>query len=93
MLKKRLRRLISTSIAVGIMCSLLACTGQPMFPALNANGHRPFDGIVLAPNEKITLNALTAKQKEYSCSNGAALQCERISFKLYCSCPAIRPWN
>ncbi len=89
MLEKLLRKMLSTFVIVATMASLMACTGQPMLPALSAGRQVPFDGVVLAPNEKITLNALTAKQSEFFCSNGAVLQCERFSLKLYCSCPVI----
>jgi len=61
------------------------CTGQP----LRWNTHRqvPFDGVILGPNEKVTLTALPTEGRNYFCSNGAVLQCERLNLNLYCSCP------
>jgi hypothetical protein len=67
---------------------LVGCAGQAIRPQWNAGAQVPFDGVVLGPNEKITLNASTAKRNEYFCSNGAVLRCERFGFKLNCACPA-----
>lgn len=80
-----LAKRISAFFAVSLSVSLVGCSTLSTGPQL------PFDGVILAPNEKITLNASTAKRTEYFCSDGAVLRCERISFKLYCSCPGIRP--
>ena len=50
----------------------------------------PFDGVVLGPNEKVTLTALPTEGSNYFCSNGAVLQRERLNLKVYCSCPRAR---
>jgi hypothetical protein len=79
-----------TVFAATLLCltvSLPGCSGKRLLPALTSQQHIPANGIVLAPNEKITLNALSAKQNQYFCSNGTVLQCERLSFKLHCRCP------
>jgi hypothetical protein len=77
----------SAAILAGLAFSVLACTGRPPLPSSPTNGQVPFDAVVLAPNEKITLNARTAKQRQYFCSNGTVLQCERFGQRLHCSCP------
>jgi hypothetical protein len=85
------RKLISTVLATGLAMLLVGCSSQPIFPSLNAGIPVPSDALVLGPNEKISLDALTAPRREYFCSNGAALQCERFGLKLDCSCPGLRP--
>lgn len=77
----------SMLLAAGLAFSLLGCTGQPILPFSRTGGHMPFDGIVLGANEKVTLSVPMAKRKQYFCSNGAVLQCERFSLRLYCYCP------
>lgn len=86
-----LHTIFMTTVTVTMMTSLTACTGQAILPALNADRQVPPDAVVLSPNERITLNAFTAKRTEYFCSNGTTLECERFSFKLRCYCPRIQP--
>ena len=74
--------------ALYLAVSLAGCAGQPILAQLTTTSSVPFDGVVLGPNEKIRLNARTAKRNEYFCSNGTVLRCERFGFKLDCSCPA-----
>lgn len=87
---KTLTKTISPAIVLGLAVSAVGCSGTPMLAALSARQHVPSDGVVLAPNEKVTLNAFTAKRREYFCSDGATLQCERIGVKLFCACPGTR---
>lgn len=79
-----------TLVAIGAIVTLGACTGQSIGTLFTAGRQVPHDAIVLAPNERITLNARTAGRREYFCTNGLPLQCDRLSFKLYCHCPAGR---
>lgn len=77
----------SMLLAAGLALSVLGCTGQSVLPFSRASSHVPFDGIVLGANEKVTMSVSTAKRKQFFCSNGAVLQCERFSLRLYCHCP------
>lgn len=77
-------RTISAAVALGLSAG---CSGQSILSALGTGQHVPANGIMLAPNEQVTLNARTAGRWEYFCSNGTVLQCERLGAKLYCSCP------
>lgn len=63
------------------------CSGRLFRPTSGPGIQLPSNAIVVGSDEKVQLNALTVKHGDYYCSNGAVLQCERLSFKLYCSCP------
>jgi hypothetical protein len=77
-------------VAVGLPVALAGCTGQSILSNEWGNSRQvPFDAVILGPNEKLTLNTLPTQESNYFCSNGAALQCERINLKLYCSCPRL----
>ena len=80
-------RTISAAVALQATLALAGCSQQSILSALGTGQHIPANGVLLSPNEKVTLNARTAKQWEYFCSNGAVVQCERLGAKLYCSCP------
>lgn len=87
-----LTRTIFAALAAGLAVSLTACSGTPILSALSTGRQVPPDGVVLRPNERITLNVATvkpAKRTEYFCSNGLPLQCERLNLNLYCTCPGV----
>jgi hypothetical protein len=86
----RVTSIVAMAIALAFTAPVAGCSGSPILAALETGPRVPSDGVVLGPNEKITLNALTAKQRQYFCSNGAVLRCERLGSKLYCSCPGTR---
>ena len=86
---KPVSRTILASFAMGLAVLLVGgCTGQPL--TWNTSHQVPFDGVILGPNEKVTLTALPTERSNYFCSNGAVLQCERLNLKVYCSCPRAR---
>jgi len=85
---KLINRTVMAAIVLGTMLSVGGCSDISILSALSSGQHLPADGIIVGPNEEITLNAVTAKKHQYFCSNGAVLHCDRMSLKLYCSCPA-----
>lgn len=82
---------VSAALAVGLAASLMGCSGTPLLADWGGPRRAPPGAVVLVPGEKVTLDLAAANRTEHFCANGAALHCERMSLKLYCTCPGIRP--
>jgi hypothetical protein len=76
--------------AILVVGPLTGCAGHA-WPSWNGGITVPSNGIVVGPNEEITLDAFAMKRYEYFCSDGHALQCDRYGLKLYCRCPLQQP--